>query len=74
MKATIEFRLPEEQNEFQLAINASNWYCIVWDFDQILRNLIKYNSPKYSEEILTALEDMRNELHKLIDYHGVKME
>ena len=42
MKATLEFTLPEEKHEHELAMNAATMYCAICDLDNHLRNLIKH--------------------------------
>ena len=62
MKAKLEFDLPEEQVEFNLAINASNWSHVVWKLDQDLRGKIKY-----SESITEEQRDIYQEVRNLIN-------
>ena len=45
-KVTIEYTLPEEQEEFETANNASKYYSVIWDLDQYLRNFVKYPSDR----------------------------
>jgi hypothetical protein len=42
MKAVLEFDLPEENIEFQSAINGHKYKRAIWDFDQLLRSEMKY--------------------------------
>lgn len=42
-KATLEYNLPEEENEFRLAIAGSDFSYFLWEFEQeFLRRNIKY--------------------------------
>ena len=43
MKAIIEFELPEDQEEYQMANNASKMYTALWDIKQLFRSTLKYN-------------------------------
>ena len=43
MKATLEFNLPEDSSEFEIAAGSMNWALVVWDLDSFLRNRIKYD-------------------------------
>ena len=47
MKATLEFNLPEEEEEHQTAFNGAHWRSISIDMDQYLRNKIKYAQTEY---------------------------
>lgn len=68
MKATLEFNLPEEEREFQLASKGLSIASALWNYDQYLRNEVKYNCEKYSEAEIVTLMNVREELRrKLID-------
>ena len=54
MKATIEFNLPEDNNEFTLMSNASKWYSLAWELDQHLRAQTKY-APDTMHDSTTRL-------------------
>lgn len=70
MKAILEFNLPEEKSEFKLASNANDLYCVLWDLDNELRRLLKYNEQKHNDDVLIGLEMARNKLNDLfIDYN-----
>ena len=43
MKAILEFNLPEEEEQFDVATKAMDWALLVWDIDQFMRNKIKYD-------------------------------
>jgi hypothetical protein len=58
MKAILEFNLPEDKQEFELATKASKMYCTLWDLDQWLRSEIK-NKDK-------ELDDVRDKLRELM--------
>lgn len=42
-KATLEFNLPEEENEFTLACNAFRFYLVLEEISSDIRSLFKYN-------------------------------
>lgn len=44
MKATLTFTLPEEQEEFALAMKAGKLESAKWEFEQVLRSAYKYGS------------------------------
>ena len=66
MKAILEFTLPEESDAHHIAVHAMDWALTVWDFDQWLRNAIKYEGKDY--------QDVRDELHGLMESRGISME
>jgi hypothetical protein len=73
MKAKLEFDLPEEQVEFNLAINASNWSHVVWKLDQDLRGKIKY-SESITEEQRDIYQEVRSLLHEVMVEQNVDWE
>jgi hypothetical protein len=68
-KATLTFKLPEEDSEHRLAINGHKYYSILWEFDQWLRSEMKYQDH---ETIQT--ESVRDKLRELMDNDGVNFD
>ena len=52
MKAILEFNLPEDDHEFQMATNGSKFHSVLWEMDQYLRGKIKYAPDDMSDETL----------------------
>ena len=67
MEAILKFNLPEDEHSFNLAIKSSKLAAIIFDFDGYLRNEIKHNSSKYSEDEYNLLEKLRQELADRIE-------
>ena len=62
-KAILEFNLPEEREEHELALNAHQYMRIIEEMDDFLREKIKYEQlPPYDEKIY---RDIRNKLWEL---------
>ena len=71
MKATLEFNLPEEAEEHQLAVDGLKWRGVVSDVLEELRTDRKYNqlpeaeyvyNEKISERIWQLMKDQNLEL------------
>lgn len=43
MKANLEYTLPEDQEQFNIASKSMDWALLVWDLDQFMQNKIKYD-------------------------------
>jgi len=43
MKANLEFNLPDEEEQFNVASKGMDWALLAWDIDQFMRNKIKYD-------------------------------
>jgi len=68
MKAILEFNLPEDEREFELASKGTSIALALWKYDQYLRNEVKYNYGKYSEAEMNTFRTARDELRRnLID-------
>jgi len=66
MKAILEFNLSEEQYEFNNAIKGGNWKDVCWEMDQLLRRNTKYAPDDVNEEVLQALEKVREQFNRLM--------
>ena len=64
MKAVLEFDLPEDNSDFQAAINGNNYKNAIWDFDQLLRSEMKYK--ELSDETYKAYKYCREQLRKIL--------
>ena len=64
MKAILEFNLPEDEREFQLASKGLSIASALWKYDQYLRNEVKYNYEKYSEAEINTFITVREELRR----------
>lgn len=45
MRAILVYRLPDEQAEFDAARTGSEARRVLWEIDQLCRNLLKYGEP-----------------------------
>ena len=61
MKAILEFNLPEDNQEFELASKALKMYGTLWDFDVWLRTEIKYNDKEHYEPAREKLREIMND-------------
>ena len=66
MKATLEFNLPEDNEEFEIASKAMDWSILAWDIDQFIRNKIKYEQDREG-----VLQLVRNELNFQMEEKGL---
>ena len=72
MKAILEFNLPEDQVEFEEAVNGSKWQHVLWQVDQELRSKTKYATDQDHEERVKALYEIRDFLHDCKNEAGLK--
>jgi hypothetical protein len=69
VKATLEFDLPEEREEFELASNGIRWMCVLNDVDETLRSCIKHGHEFKSVD--DALERIRCVINERMSDEGL---
>jgi hypothetical protein len=50
MKATIEFNLPEDDNQYKWATNGYNYFAVLYNFKAYLRNKLKHENLTPEQE------------------------
>jgi hypothetical protein len=72
MKARLEYNLPEERPEFELAVNGAKMQLVLWEMDQWLRVQYKYMPDnEYSKDKYETYEKCRDKLRDLMLENGV---
>ena len=75
MKAILEFNLPEDQHEFDLAANGAKAQVTLWEMDQWLRTQYKYmTDEEYSEDKYETFEKCRDQLREIMFENGLKFD
>ena len=75
MKAILEFNLPEDQPDFDLAVNGAKAQVALWEMDQWLRAQYKYMSDaEYSEDKYETFEKCRERLSEIMFENGLKFD
>jgi len=69
MKVTIEFNLPEEEEQFNAANKGMDWALLAWDVDQLLRDKLKYG--KLLPNTRAELEEIRDTLNEMLVDKGL---
>ena len=70
MKAILEFNLPEDKEEFDVASKGMDWALLVWHIDQFIQNKIKYEQETVVREDILQL--VRNELTFQMEEKGLQ--
>lgn len=70
-KGKLEFDLPEEREEFELAQNAGKYAYVLYEYDQFLRGKVKYAPDTMPEDVHKALEEAREKLWEIANQEGV---
>ena len=72
MKGILEFNLPEDQSDFDVASKGMSWRNVVWEIDQHMRDVIKYQP--ITDEQSTLLQGIKTELRDIIHSKGLNLE
>lgn len=71
MKATIEFNLPEEDAEFYCATKGTAMLNALWDINQELRKLYKYE--ELNEDEWKIVERIRNSFNEILQDNDINL-
>ena len=74
MKAILEFNLPDDQPEFDDAINGGKWSHAMRQLDQWLRSQTKYAPDTMSTDTYEAFEECREKLYSLLNEQSLQFK
>jgi len=69
-KVILEFDPNEDRAEMESALNGWKWQMVVWEFDQHMRSIYKYED-NHTGEVYDMLEKLRNELRVMLSDQGL---
>ena len=70
-KAILEFNLPDEQEQFMLAVKGWDMMQVISELDEDLRVQTKYAPDTMSQEVYDTLKQTRNKLRELMANYDV---
>jgi hypothetical protein len=77
---TLTFDSIEEQDDARTALDGYKWKLAMWDLDQKLRSIVKYNSslvthnePSTNAEIEVA-DKLREEIRSILNGYNINLE
>jgi hypothetical protein len=75
MKAILEFNLPEDQSDFDSAVNGAKAQSTLWQMDQWLRQQYKYMPDEsYSEDKYNTYFEVREKLREIMSEHNINFD
>ena len=74
MKAILEFNLPEDQQDFDLATKGLKFWSVLYDLDQSLRTKTKYAPDSLPQDKYDAYQEMREELRELMSNNDISFD
>ena len=72
MKAKLTFNLPDDQHDFDLAIQSGKMYSALWDISQELRKLWKYE--ELNDDEWKMVERIRDKFYEILDDNQIKLD
>ena len=72
MKATLKFNLPEDQAEFDFAVQGGKMYSALWDISQELRAIWKHE--ELSDEEFKMVERIRNKFFEILEDNQITLD
>ena len=72
MKAILEFSIPEEQQEHQVALDGWKWKAVVREIAESIRSHLKHDEDLH-DEAAKALYNLRNEIFCNIADRGLEL-
>jgi hypothetical protein len=79
-KIIMEFDSVEESQDAKVALDAMKWKMAMWDLDQSLRNVTKYNisityrGKEASDEEIDVASKIREEIRDILTGYGLNLE
>lgn len=73
-KAILEFNLPDDQQEFNLAANGFKFWTVLWELDQELRAKTKYAPDDLPQDKYDAYEEVRDKLRELMSENNISFD
>ncbi len=70
-KLKLEFNLPEEKEDADVATHAVDLYFSLYDIDNFLRECIKYNKVGFDVE---TADKIRDKLYEILEEHSVSLD
>jgi hypothetical protein len=72
MKAVLKFNLPDEQHDFDLAIQGGKMYSALWDISQELRTLWKYE--ELNDDEFKIVEKIRDKFYEILGDNQITLD
>ena len=73
MEAILKFNLPDDQEDFNIALDGSKWALSMWEMNNWLRSQIKHPPEGMSDDTYKAFEDARDQLYEILNENQLKL-
>jgi len=69
---TLTFKIPEQQEEMQRALDAGKYMSALWEFSNYLRSQYKYND-NLTEEQFKMVETIREKFYEIVNDENIEI-
>ena len=73
MEAMLKFNLPEEKDEFEIAVKAQSMHLALWEYKQFMRDELKYNEKLTAKECL-LLKKTQTKFFEILNDNGILLD
>jgi hypothetical protein len=73
MEAILKFNLPDDQEDFNIALDGGKWGLSMFQLDQWLRSQIKHPPADMSDDTYKAFEDARDQLYEILNENQLRL-
>jgi hypothetical protein len=73
MEAILKFNLPEDQEDFNIALDGGKWALSMWEMNNWLRSQIKHPPEDMSDDTYKAFEDARDQLYEILNENQLRL-
>ncbi len=72
MEAILKFNLPEEKDNFEIAVKAQSMHSALWEFNQFIRADLKYNDKLTAKQRELA-ETYRDKFIEILNDNNINL-
>jgi hypothetical protein len=73
MEAILKFNLPDDQEDFNIALDGGKWALSMWELNNWLRSQTKHPPADMSDDTYKALEECRDKLYEVLNENQLRL-
>jgi hypothetical protein len=73
MEAILKFNLPDDQEDFNIALDGGKWALSMFELNQWLRSQIKHPPDTMSDDTYKAFEETRDKLYEILNENQLRL-
>jgi hypothetical protein len=73
MEAILKFNLPDDQEDFNIALDGGKWALSMFELNQWVRSQIKHPPDTMSDDTYKAFEETRDKLYEILNENQLRL-